>query len=251
VPEVADHLDPEWLATVWDFSDPAASETRFREAIAGQPPESNTALELRTQLARALGLQERFGEALAELDAIESTDDIVLARLNLEQGRVRNSHGQPADAVAFFELAREHASAASSDDLEVDALHMLAIVEPERAVEWTNRALAIAESSASPRTRRWRGALHNNLGWTFHDAADFAAALTHFERALEIYKESGTPDQVHIAWWSVARCYRSLGRHEEALAIQRRLAAEDPTDEYVAEEIAAIESSKPIQGHSS
>jgi tetratricopeptide (TPR) repeat protein len=241
VPGISNHLDPDVLASLWDFSDPAASEARFREAIAGQPPESNTALELRTQLARALGLQGRFDEALAELDAIASTDDVVLARLNLEQGRVRNSQGQPAHAVAFFELAREHASTAGDDNLEVDALHMLAIAEPERAVEWTNRALTIAESSANPRTRRWRGALHNNLAWTFHDAGEFDAALSHFERALAIYQESGRPDQVHLAWWSVARCYRSLGRREEALAIQRRLAAEDPPDEYVAEEIAALE----------
>jgi tetratricopeptide (TPR) repeat protein len=237
-------LNPDLLDVLWDFKDPAASESRFREAIAQDPAHARTTLELRTQLARSLGLQGRFDEALAELDAIESRDDIVLARVNLEQGRVRNSSGQPAEATAFFELARDHASAAGNDYLEVDALHMLAIAEPDRAEEWTNRALAIAESSADDRTRRWRGALHNNLAWSSHDAGELDTALAHFERALDVFQESGTADQVHIAWWSVARCYRSLGRVNEALAIQRRLAEDDPPDEYVAEELAALESTQ-------
>jgi len=48
---------------------------------------------------------------------------------------------------------------------------------------------------------------------------------------------------VHIAKWSVARCLRSLGRHDEALAIlealEREGRAAGKPDPYVDEEIAA------------
>ncbi|MEX2546575.1 MAG: hypothetical protein WD830_02150 [Chloroflexota bacterium] len=52
---------------LWDFADPSASEERFRLAAAA---EGKTELEvdiLFTQVARALGLQGRYEEALAIL----------------------------------------------------------------------------------------------------------------------------------------------------------------------------------------
>jgi tetratricopeptide (TPR) repeat protein len=86
--------------------------------------------------------------------------------------------------------------------------------------------------------------LHNNYGWTLHDAGDYPAALTQFREALAVYKvaeSAGSPMDIHIAHWAIARCLRSLGRYNEALAIQLRLAANEDRDRYVDEEIAELQ----------
>jgi tetratricopeptide (TPR) repeat protein len=123
---------------------------------------------------------------------------------------------------------------------------MLGIAAPvgER-LEWNRRALAMAEASADPRTRlRWRGPLLNNLGWTYHELGEYAAALAAFERAVPAYEARGEPENVRIAHWAVARALRSLGRLDDAEAIQRRLAAEfeaiGSADPYVCEELAEL-----------
>src|SRR5580765_3893156 len=61
-------LDGQALDALWDFGDPVGSETRFRQRLSDMPPGSHAAEELRTQLARAMGLQGRFEEAAAQLD---------------------------------------------------------------------------------------------------------------------------------------------------------------------------------------
>ena len=53
--------------SLWDYSDPRQTETRFREILL-QIPETNSAhLELLTQIARAQGLQQKFDKAMALL----------------------------------------------------------------------------------------------------------------------------------------------------------------------------------------
>ena len=54
---------------LWNYADPAASETRFRQALAGAT--GDDALVLRTQIARTYSLRARFDEAQRELDEIE------------------------------------------------------------------------------------------------------------------------------------------------------------------------------------
>jgi tetratricopeptide (TPR) repeat protein len=211
---------------LWDFQDVAGSEARFADLRA----------EVLTQLARSVGLQERYAEADALLDEAErlAATDRTRTRVVLERGRVRNSSGDKIAARPLFEQA-----AALSDDeaLRVDALHMLGIVD---SPSWTEKALVLAEASGDPKARRWRASLLNNLGWAKHDASEHAEALALFERALELRKAEGTPFQVHVARWAVARCLRSLGRNAEALAIQEDLAKADPPDKYVDEEIAEL-----------
>ncbi len=237
---MSDRLDVTRLDNAWDFGNPAASEQRLRalgNEVAGNPVAS---AEVTTQIARATGLQGRFDEANALLDGIEVEEPVVAARVALERGRLRNSSGDPGGAVPFFETAVNRASEAGNDYLLVDALHMLAIADPTRAEAWTCQGLDVTLASGDSRARRWRGALHNNLGWTLHDAGSFEAALLEFEQALDAFQETGAPEQVHIARWTVARCLRSLGRHGKALAIQERLRANDPGDAYVDEEIGLL-----------
>jgi tetratricopeptide (TPR) repeat protein len=243
MPDIAPNdrpLDPSMLSQLWDFDDPAGSEQRFRNEIERHDASSIAAMELRTQVARALGLQERFNEADATLDGISSTDTRVLARVSLERGRLRNSSDNPVQAMQHFARALGHATMGHHSDLAVDAIHMLAIVDEDNAQIWVQQGLDIIAVADDPHTQRWRAALHNNLGWTLHDRGDYAVALEQFELALAAYEAQGTDRQVRIARWAVARCLRSLERYEEALAIQQALAEEDGSAPHVQEEIALL-----------
>lgn len=185
----------EWLDELWDFDDAAGSETRFREDAA----------VLQTQVARALGLQGRFDEADAVLDAVDGATDRVL----LERGRLRNSAGDPAAAIPLFEAAKD---AASSLFLRVDALHMLAIADGERASEHAHAALTLLEGAEDDRTRRWAVGLHNNLGWNLFDAGQFEQALGQFELALRAAELYGTDSQRQYAQEAIDEAKTALGR---------------------------------------
>jgi tetratricopeptide (TPR) repeat protein len=214
------------IDVLWDFEDAAASERRFTDLQA----------EVLTQRARSLGLQKRLADADALLDEADALADSVRTRTRilLERGRVRNSSGDKAGAKPLFEKA---ADLADDEALRIDALHMLGIID---APSWTEKALELAERSKDDKARKWRASLLNNLAWSRHDAGAHTEALAMFERALELRKTEGTPFQVHVARWSVARCLRSLGRNAEALAIQDELAKSMPDDKYVHEEIAEL-----------
>jgi tetratricopeptide (TPR) repeat protein len=229
------------LQALWDFDQPATSEQRFRAAL--REATGADALVLRTQLARALGLQRRFDDAAAELAAVAAADDptpLVRVYHDLERGRLLNSRGDREAAQPLFESALAEAERAGLDHLAVDAAHMLAIVElPEAQIPWARRALAIAEASTDPRARAWVGSVTHNLGWTLHNLGRYDEALPLWERALAFREQQGDPESVRIARWTIARGLRSLGRHEEALAIQRELAT-GPDDGYVDEELGEL-----------
>jgi tetratricopeptide (TPR) repeat protein len=234
---------------VWDYDDPAGTEARFRALlpVAEAAGDRSTLLQLRTQVARALGLQKRYDEANRELDGVEAelgdAPAVVRVRYLLERGRVRNTSGDPGGARPVFEEAWETARAGGEDGFAVDAAHMVAIVaEPDEAIAWNERALELARRSEDPRARKWRGSLLNNLGWTYHDLGRFEDAHRLFGEALELRREQGEDGPLRIARWCVARSLRSLGRVEEALAVQRELMAEaeaaNEPDGFVLEEIA-------------
>jgi tetratricopeptide (TPR) repeat protein len=228
------------VRAMWDFDRPDVSEQRFREALTGASTVDEPVL--RTQLARALGLQRRFDDAATELDAVAASTDLepeARAYLDLERGRLLNSSGRREESKPLFMTALEEAERASLDHLAADAAHMLAIVEPgESGIPWAERALAIAEASADPRARAWVGSVTHNLGWTLHDLGRFDEALRHWRRALEFREEQGDAELIRIGRWTVARGLRSLGRHTEALAIQRDLQGGD--DGYVEEELGEL-----------
>jgi tetratricopeptide (TPR) repeat protein len=238
------------IAELWDFDRPDVSEERFRAALVAAT--GSDALVLRTQLARALGLRRRFEEAAAELDAVpDNGDPLVRTYRELERGRVLNSGGDPDGARAHFLTALAEAEAAGLDHLAADAAHMMAIVEPgEAQLPWAERALAIASASADPRARRWIGSVSHNLGWTLHGLGRHEEALAVWRRALafreeqfgeeQFREEQGDAGALHIAQWTVARGLRSLGRYEEALAIQRDLAGRVDSDGYVREELGEL-----------
>lgn len=232
--------------SLWDYSDPNQTEIRFREVLL-QVSEDNLAyLELLTQIARAQGLQQKFDRAHQTLDQVERRlgkySSRARVRYLLERGRVFNSSGQPDEARPFFEQALEMARELSEDSYAVDAIHMLAIVaSPASALDLNLRAIQMAEASPQPKARQWLGALYNNLGWTYHDAGEYASALEIFEKAEAVRREQGRVPELRIAQWCVARALRSLNRVEEALSKQMALKEEfelaGEVDGYVFEEL--------------
>lgn len=187
-------LEQTVLDAVWDFADAIGSEARLRAAFDGatDPVERR---ELRTQVARALGLQERFTEAHAVLDALDLDEPVVAVRAALERGRLHNSAGAPVEATWHFRRAAALAEANSLGFLRIDALHMLAIADPEHADDHTETALRELAAVDDPRTLRWLVALHNNRGWTRFDAGDTAGALEAFEAAKDAAEKYGTEQQ--------------------------------------------------------
>jgi tetratricopeptide (TPR) repeat protein len=235
---------------LWDFDDPGATEAAFRGYLDehGESLSDAERAELLSQLARTLGLQRRFDEAhkvLKEALDLAGNDLLARCRCRLEKGRAFRSAGNLTKARECFANALADARSApvgsgerSPDFYEVDALHMLALAAPEGAaqLDWHRRAIAAAEASPNETTRYWRGSLANNLGWTLHDAGRYEEALQAFETALASRIEQGNESEVGIARWCVGRCLRSLGRLEEALALQMSLDSEG--DGYVQEELA-------------
>ncbi|WP_308799501.1 tetratricopeptide repeat protein [Agromyces silvae] len=248
---------------LWDFSDPALSEARFREAADDVERTAHIRAAMATQLARAIGIQGRVDDAFAVLDAVEDgarraadgeladveLEDAELAevraRVALERGRILVSAERGREAVASLTRAVREAAHAKSAFLALDALHMLALTDVGHEREWAEQGLELLAADRDPRELRWGVALHNNLGWTLLDLGDAGAALTQFELAVEAADQYGTAEQQHVTRWSVGRALRAVGRTDEALSLQRELARARPDDPYVAAEIEALTEGEP------
>lgn len=199
-------LNQQTLDQLWDFDNPEISEARFRAAITGGEYDADERAELETQLGRAIGLQGRFEEADALLDAIDGDEPTVAVRVLLERGRLLNSSGHAQMAVPLFEQAAELADHLGEEFLAVDALHMLAIADSAHAETWTRSALEYASTVQSDRTKRWLVALHNNLGWTLHDAGRCAEAMVEFQLAAQWAERVGTARQLELAREAIEAC---------------------------------------------
>jgi tetratricopeptide (TPR) repeat protein len=232
--------------SLWDYSNPHQTETRFREILL-QVPEDNLAyLELLTQIARAQGLQQKFDRAHQTLDQVERRlgkySSRAKIRYLLERGRTLNSSGHPDEAQPLFEQALDMAKGLSEDFYAVDALHMLAIVAPPAAsLDLNLRAIQLAESSSQAKTRNWLGSLYNNTGWSYHELGEYESALAMFEKAEAARRAQGGVNEIRIARWCVARALRSLNRVEEALSKQMTLKEEydaaGESDGFIFEEL--------------
>jgi tetratricopeptide (TPR) repeat protein len=237
---------------LWDYDHPESTEAAFRRLLplAEEAGDLPYRAELLTQIARAQGLQMDFHSAHRTLDSVDAmldegieNMDVARARSLLERGRVYNSSNEPDSAKPFFLEAWNLARNEGEDFYAVDAAHMMAMVgPPEEQLVWSEKAMRLAEQSADERAGRWLGSLYNNTGWTYHDMGNYEKALELFEKALAWNKQNGTEGRVRIARWTVARAYRSMGRVEEALTIQKDLEREIEekgldTDGYVLEEI--------------
>ena len=233
------------LRGLWDFDHPGASEQRFR-ALAATSDEPLATLA-RTQVARALGLQERYDEGHAVLNGLTTADPESEVRLALERGRLLRSAGEAAAARPHFEAAAEAAGAAGLEELEVDALHMVALVlgPGEDRLAAQHAALARARTATAPAARDWDASLLNNIGMEHAGAGDHTAALAAFEEALAARERIGDPARTRVARWMVAWSLRHLGEVGRAREIQLALKAEleraGAHDPYVDEELELLD----------
>ncbi len=233
-------LTSEQIDALWSIAEPVAGEVTLRAAVAEYPGSAN---ELRTQIARSLGLQGRFREAWDELSRISTVHaPQVEIRMQLEKGRLANSSGDRDGAKPYFRnaLALAEQEEGHFDYYAIDAAHMLGMVsEGAEAVRWHEVGLRLAAASPSDRARNWKGSLLNNLGWTYFNIGDFETALSTFQSALAFHERAGDAIRIRVARWTVARCLRALERYDEALAIQQEL-SQYPEQGYVSEELGEL-----------
>lgn len=231
------------LTELWNFDDPAGSEQRMRAAQV-EAPETEAAV-LQTQVARALGLQGRYAEALAVLDGIECTDPEVTVRSLLERGRVYRSRGDVAAAAPLFEAAVTAADQ-GLEGLAIDAMHMVALtLKGDVQIAYTRGILDRARASRDPSARRWLASLLNNLGMAYSDQGEWQLALQTFDEALAERRTGSDLEATFAARWIVAWALRHLGRTPAArdaqLALQADLIAAGREDPYVREELALLD----------
>lgn len=234
---------PTELRRLWDFEDPEGSEQRFRDLAATS--EEPVATHAWTQVARALGLQERYDEAHAALDGLVSDDAEAHVRRDLERGRLLRSAGNPDAARPRFEAAAAAAARAGLEELEVDALHMIALaVAPDEQLAAQHAALARARTASASAARDWDASILNNIGMAHADAGHHEAALAAFEEALAARERIGEDGRTRVARWMVAWSLRHLGHTERAreiqLALRSELDALGEHDPYVDEELGLL-----------
>jgi tetratricopeptide (TPR) repeat protein len=242
---------------LWDFSKPALSEERFRNALA--TASGDDALILKTQIARTFGLRRDFEQArqmLAEVaPLLGQAGAEAQARYWLELGRTYSSAAhddasQTDDAKtkarAAYDQTIEIARKGKLDALAIDALHMMAFIDraPEDGIRWADEGLKVALASSQPAAQQWEAVLRNNRGYALHQLGRNDEALAEFRRALPLYEQRGKTDEIRIAHWMIAMTLRHLGRLYAALEIQQRLErecdADGTPDPYVFEELEQI-----------
>ena len=225
----ANSIDPD-IESFWEYSDPAASEARFREALGSA--KGDLRLEIVTQLARTYSLRKDFATAHGLLDDVErqlpGAGPRPRLRYLLERGRTFNSAGERDKAREHFERAWALGRESGEEGLAVDAAHMIAITHSgtPQALEWNEKGLALARQSKFAKAQALVPAMHHNMAWDLHDLKRYDEALVAFRSAQEEWTKRGKPRQIQVAKWSVAQCLRSLKRDEEAAVIERALEAE-------------------------
>ena len=236
------------IEALWDYNQPAVSETRFREAL--KTESGDDALELETQIARTFSLRREFAQAHALLDSVQrrvsgKTRPAVRVRYLLERGRTFRSANEAAKARPLFLEAWQIGDKEKLTLLAIDAAHMMGIVETgDEAQRWNERAMVLAMSSNVPRAIRWRGSLANNMGHTERERGNLDIAMKHFQASLTAFQLTRSNSQIRTAKWQIANVMRMQRRYDEALAMQLAIEAEAANaaepDGYVFEEIAEI-----------
>jgi tetratricopeptide (TPR) repeat protein len=245
------------VTPLWDFSQPALSEQRFRAAL--QTASGDDALILQTQIARSHGLRKDFATARALLQDIEpqiaQAGPEARVRYFLELGRTYASAAHAPEqmttkdrelARAAFQRALDEARAAQLDGLAIDSIHMFAFIDtaPAQQLEWGQQALAVVEASTQPAAKRWEASIRNNIGYALHQLGRYEEALQQFRLALGLRERGTDADATRAAHWMIAWTLRAMGKPEEALQIQLRLEREAEAagkpDPYVFEELEAL-----------
>jgi tetratricopeptide (TPR) repeat protein len=224
-------MDLPAIDALWDYENPEATALKFGELLptAEKSVDKTYYAELLTQLARTQSLQRKFDEAHSVLDTARQVMEgqnmpVAEIRYLLERGRTFNSAGEKEQSISLFKEAYAKAIEHNEDFYAIDAAHMLGIAaKPQDQLYWNLKALDLAGKTADTRAIKWLGSLYNNIGWAYHDSKDYAGALTFFKKLLAWRIAQKDERGTFVAHWTIARTYRSLGRIDEALALQREL----------------------------
>ncbi len=255
------------INALWDYRQPAASEARFRAALA--TANADERLILTTQIARAIGLRGDLADARATLRSIDpllsAASREARVRHALEWGRTWASTAHKpesltpdatAEARRSWQRAYDVAMAEPTptdprlEGLAVDALHMMVTIDtaPADQLAWNVKALALAEASTQPAAKAWEASLRQNAGHALRLLGRHDEALAQFARCRALRERSGQVIGRRIADWMTARTWRDMSRLDDAIALQHRLEAEwaaaGGADEYVFEELAALYAAK-------
>ena len=235
---------------LWNYSDPASTEMKFREILTTSAEKQPAyILQLQTQIARTFSLRALFTEAHETLDAVEkqlsAIHGIEHVRYHLERGRTFNSSGKKPESKIHFEVAQSLAEEIKDDFYTIDAIHMLAIIAPPgQSLQLNEEAIIMAENSGDERTKSWLGSLYNNLGWSYFDNGEYEKALSIFLRALQWRESKKSAPEMFLAKWCIARTLRAMNRIDDAIKIQLALFEESTStgnqDGYVHEELGEL-----------
>jgi tetratricopeptide (TPR) repeat protein len=148
-----------------------------------------------------------------------------IARAHLNTGIIENRLGNYDDARRELEealrlresfLPGQHPDVAKAlDELAVNAIYR---ADPLTAVSYASRALlARRKWFAGRRTTALADSL-NTTGGIFYELGKYEVAMTHFEEALEIFKDTGQEGDLRALQLhhSLAVCLATLGRLDEA-----------------------------------
>ncbi len=236
------------IDTLWDFSKPAESEARFRDAMTRA--NDVQVLELETQIARTYGLRRDEAQALSILDGVKEkitaqTPAVVRVREALERGRTLRTPKDFEIARPYFQEAFDRAVAANLTILAIDAAHMFGFSpDLDEAQRWNQKALDLANASGLPAAIRWRSTLTHNMGVSERAKKNYTRALSLFQATEKAEESLNRPARMRVVRWQIANTLRLQGRIDEALAIQLRLEreadeAKEP-DVYIYSELAEL-----------
>jgi signal transduction histidine kinase len=128
-----------------------------------------------------------------------------------------------SQALEALKLARQH----DNLDLEYDALniigtnHQVVGNRPE-ALQSFMQALRLAQESGSTLKL---ATVQNNIGLVYEGMEDYASALSYYQQALTVYRETQTRRMLQsIAAANVAESHNHLGQYAEALDAAREAA---------------------------
>ena len=240
-----ERLEQAELDALWLPGDPIASAERLAAAAAESDRSELVRAELQTQRARALGLQGRIEEAEALLDSLEPAAGVLEVRVLLERGRLAVVAGDRVGGhVAPDEppSGPRGATGTLRSSVEAAVTCWPSPTDPH-ADQWIEEGLAdLSSTERCPRTLRWGVvAARQSAAGRGCDDGDAGAALVSLRgRAGVRRRATGRPTSSSPRGGDVGRALRELGRIDEALVVQRRLAAERPGEAAVVAELAAL-----------
>lgn len=221
--------------SLWNPSDLPASESALRR-LYHETAEAEYSMELLTWIARAEAMQGKFVESHCSLKKVEKFLEEekeegefrpIKIRWLLERGRLHILQKTPSQARSLFAQAWALAFEFGDDSSAVEIAQLMSVSEPHKSQQdWITRAIGIAQDSTRRETKRWLGSLYASLGWKFYDLREYEKALEAFHEASRNFKAHGIDREAFVARWSIGKVLRTIGKTEEALAIQKELLSE-------------------------